>query len=368
MDEKPSAPRVRPVTARRARGSNRLNIVDIAALANVSTSAVSYALNGREGVAESTRQRILEIAAAANWRPNSAARALITERASAVGIVNQYNAVTPILSADFMGRFLVGVQHFLHERDVLLTMHMVDDFESENRTYQRWLGERRVDGVFLLNPMVDDPRMRELERIGLPAVVIGDARSSSTLVSAWTDDAAATQLAVDYLVDLGHRSIGWIAGESRFLHVDIRRRAFTEALAGHGLEPDDRIGLAGATVEDVAELVRDVVRLVRDETAPLTALIIEDAAVSIDVVLGIGAGGVSVPGEISIIAWDDDPKSTLVRPPLTVLRRDIEEYGRLAAQALMQEIDTGESGHVRNTPTVLVERGSSGSAPASNAR
>lgn len=367
MDEKPSARRVRPATVRRASGSNRLNIADIAALANVSTSAVSYALNGREGVAESTRQRILEIAAAANWRPSSAARALITERASAVGIVNQYNAVTPILSADFMGRFLVGVQHFLHERDVLLTMHMVDDIESENRTYQRWLGERRVDGVFLLNPMVDDPRVKELERIGLPTVIIGDARAASALVSAWTDDAAATQLAVDYLVDLGHRSIGWIAGESRLLHVDIRRRAFADALAGHGLEPDDRIGTGGATVDYVAELVRDVVRLVRNEAAPLTALIIEDATVAIDVVLGIGAAGVSVPAELSIIVWDDDRKTTLVRPSLTVLKRDIEEYGRLAAHALMREIDTGEGEHVRSSATILIERGSSGSAPAPRA-
>lgn len=361
MEERPAEPRVRPATVRRSNRSNRLNIADIAALANVSTSAVSYALNGRGGVAESTRQRILDIAAAENWRPNSAARALITERASAVGIVNQYNAATPILSAEFMGRFLVGVQHFLRERDVLLTMHMVDDFEAENRTYQRWLGERRVDGVFLLNPLVDDPRVRELERIGLPAVVIGDARRSSTLISAWTDDAAATELAVDHLVGLGHRSIGWIAGGSRFLHVDIRRRAFQDALARHGLEPDDRIVLADG--EEVVGLVRDVARLVRDEVRPLTALIIEDTEISAGAVLRLTAAGVSVPAELSIVAWDDGSKSTLVHPALTVLSRDIEEYGRLAARALMTKIETGESDHVRNTPTELVERESSGPAP-----
>lgn len=363
MEERPSEPRVRPTSVRRSNRSNRLNIADIAALANVSTSAVSYALNGREGVAESTRQRILDIAAAENWRPNSAARALITERASAVGIVNQYNAVTPILSAEFMGRFLVGVQHFLRERDVLLTMHMVDDFEAENRTYQRWLGERRVDGVFLLNPLVDDPRVRELERIGLPAVVIGDARRSSTLMSAWTDDAAATELAVDYLVGLGHRSIGWIAGGSRFLHVDIRRRAFQDALARHGLEPDDRIAPADSPGEEVAVLVRDAVRLVRDEVRPLTALIIEDTEISAGAVLGLTAAGVSIPAELSIVAWDDGSKSALVQPALTVLSRDIEEYGRLAARALMTKIETGDSDHVCNTPTELVERESSGPAP-----
>lgn len=112
MDDRGPAPRVRTRTQKdssgRGSGSSRPNIADIAALANVSTSAVSYALNGRSGVAESTRIRILEIAESLNWRPSSAARALKVERANAIGIVNVHDPRFSALSSDFSGEFLMG--------------------------------------------------------------------------------------------------------------------------------------------------------------------------------------------------------------------------------------------------------------------
>jgi DNA-binding LacI/PurR family transcriptional regulator len=356
VDKKDASPRVRPAAARKAGGSERLNIADIAALANVSTSAVSYALNGREGVGDETRKRILDIAAAANWRPNSAARSLIMARSSAVGIVNQYDPDKPALSAEFTGHFLVGLQDSLRREDVLLVMHMVDDVDAACGVYQRWLGERRVDGVLMLNPLLDDPRIAELERLGLPAVVVGDARRRSTLSSVWTDDAVATGLAVDHLVGLGHRRIVRIGGDPLFLHVDIRRRAFAKAMKDHGLVHDERFSAGATTVEEVIAAVRDPER-------PVTALVIEDSAEAVKLVSALMEHGVRVPEDVSVIAWDDESESTLVRPPLTVLRRDIEEYGRLAARALLDAIETGTKKHVRGSHTELIVRGST-AAPA----
>lgn len=320
-------------------------------MANVSTSAVSYALNGREGVGEETRKRILEIAAAANWRPNSAARSLIMARASAVGIVNQYDPDKPALSAEFTGRFLVGLQDSLRREDVLLVMHMVDDVDAACGIYQRWLGERRVDGVLMLNPLLDDPRIAELERLGLPAVVVGDARRRSTLSSVWTDDAIATGLAIDHLVELGHRAIARIGGDPLFLHVDIRRRAFAKSMKGHGLVPDERFVPGSTTVDDV-------ITAVQHPEHPVTALVIEDSAEAVRIVSALMEHGVRVPEDVSVIAWDDESETTLVRPPLTVLRRDIEEYGRLSARALMDAIETDARKHVRGSHTELVVRGS----------
>jgi DNA-binding LacI/PurR family transcriptional regulator len=349
VDERGPSPRVRPRAARKDGGSERPNIADIAALAKVSTSAVSYALNGREGVADSTRQRILEIAASLNWRPNSAARSLMTERASAVGIVNLYDPTHPVLSAEFTGPFLVGLQHELRRHDMLLTMHMVDDYAGAQAVYRRWLGERRVDGVLVLNPTLVDSRLDELERLGMPTVVVGDVRRRPTLVSAWTDDAAATDLAVDHLVGLGHRAIGWIGGDPAFQHVDIRAKAFRRAMQRHGLAPDDRVGHDGPSWEGVAELVRD-------PKTPLTAVVIEDSEPALAAVTALSDLGVSIPDELSVIAWDDSSKTTLVRPSLTVLRRDIEEYGRAAARALVSAIDTGERKNIRGTHAELVQR------------
>lgn len=320
-------------------------------MANVSTSAVSYALNGREGVGDETRKRILDIAAAANWRPNSAARSLIMARSSAVGIVNQYDPEKPALSAEFTGRFLVGLQDSLRREDVLLVMHMVDDVDAACGVYQRWLGERRVDGVLMLNPLLDDPRIAELERLGLPAVVVGDARRRSSLSSVWTDDAAATELAIDHLAELGHRSILRIGGDPLFLHVDIRRRAFAKAMKERGLEYDERFAAGSVPVDEVVAVLLDP-----DHSA--TALVIEDSAEAVRIVSALMEHGVRVPEDVSVVAWDDESETTLVRPPLTVLRRDIEEYGRLSARALLDAIESGEKKHVRGSRTELVVRGS----------
>jgi DNA-binding LacI/PurR family transcriptional regulator len=347
--------RVRPRGATGQRQGERPNIADIAELANVSTSAVSYALNGREGVGEKTRQRILEIAAQLNWRPSSAARALVSEQASAVGVVTIYDPDAPVLSADFASRFLVGVQDELRRHDLLLTLQMVDDFDSANQVYRRWVGERRVDGVFVLNPVVDDPRLEVLPELRLPSVVVGDFRRKHPRVgSVWTDDSRGTDLAVDHLVGLGHRRIGRIGGEPHYQHVAIRRRAFARSLSRRGLTPDPRVQRT-TSVTQLADLLRG--------PDPVTALLVDDTEAAIGAVVGLRELGLRVPEDLSVIVWDDDEKTVLVDPPLTVLRRDVTGYGRRAAQALIESIRTGEPSNALGAEAELVVRRST-AAPA----
>ncbi len=333
----------------------RPNIADIAALANVSTSAVSYALNGREGVAESTRQRIIEIAESLNWRPSSAARALIAERAGAVGIVNIHDPEHSVLSSDFAAEFLIGVQDELRRHDSLLAMYMAGSEAEAVGVFQRWLGERRVDGVLVLNPLRDDPRLTWLEREPLPAVVIGDVRGSSTLVSCWSDTAEATDLVVDHLVGLGHRRIARVSGTPRFAHTQDRAAAFRRSLTRHGLKPDARVRRGRSSVAAIRTAVRD-------EADPLTAILVEETTTAVEILAALALEGIEVPDEVSIVSLDDVPRTTIVRPSLTVLHREVDEYGRRAARALLRVVEDGVREHERGTFSTLVARESSGPA------
>src|SRR3954471_22991993 len=152
----------------------RVTIADIAARAGVSKGAVSYALNGRPGLSEATRARILAIADEMGWYPNRAPRALSAARADACGLVLARPAKILGLEPFFMD-FISGVESELAARSQALTLQLVRDVEEEVGVYRRWWSERRVDGVLMVDPRVEDPRADALVQIGLPAAGFGRA-------------------------------------------------------------------------------------------------------------------------------------------------------------------------------------------------
>lgn len=340
--------------------SRRVNIADIARQAQVSTATVSYALNGLPGVSQENRRRIVEIADRMGWRPNSSARALHRARTDAVGMVLIKSGVEPGQMPEFLLHFLPGIQDELAGHGILLILHTVPDQDVANETYRQWRDEKRVDGVIVLNPLTRDPRLTCLEELGLPAVVVGDTRRVSVLPSVWTDDAEAMALAVDHLVRLGHQRIGRVGFGPDFLHSRARERAFRQCLRKAGLEPDlNTYHRFGPPREQT------FVQWLRSEDPP-TALIHEDPTFAIQTMLAMEGLGIAVPGDLSIVCWDDSQLSDVVRPTVTRLHRDLFEYGKLVARQLVAQVNGEPCDHVRGTTTELLVRGSTGSAPSAS--
>src|SRR5688572_16525188 len=164
--------------------ASRTTIRDIAERAGVSKGAVSYALNGQPGVSDETRERILSIARELGWYPNRAARALSAARADACGLVLARPAAT-IAHEPFFMEFIAGVEAELSSHSTALTLQLVETVQDELAVYRRWWGEHRVDGVFMADLRIDDPRVEELRRLGLPAVVVGGPLESGALPAVW---------------------------------------------------------------------------------------------------------------------------------------------------------------------------------------
>ncbi len=158
----------------------RPTIADVAAHAGVSLGAVSFALNGRPGVGEETRKRILAAARELGWQPSHRARSLSTSRAFALGLVL---ARSPeLFGADpFFPSFIGGIETVLSPRGQALVLQVVPDDEAETAGYRRLAGETRVDGVFLTDLRHGDTRVGLLAELGLPAVTLNrpDAGSPS---------------------------------------------------------------------------------------------------------------------------------------------------------------------------------------------
>ena len=331
----------------------RVTIRDIAARAGVSKVAVSYALNGQPGVSAATRERIVSIADELGWYPNRAARALSAARADACGLVLARPARTLALEPFFM-EFIAGVESELARQSMALTIQLVTDVHEEIQVYRRWWGEHRVDGVLMVDPRVEDPRIGELIRLGLPVVVIGGPLENSSLPAVWHDEASVVTEAVQYLAALGHHRIAQVAGVSDFVHTRQRTAAFRQS--AEDLELEWEIVETDYSAENGARVTRKLLSL---PNAP-TAIVFDSDLLA---VTGLGVAqqmGFTVPDDLSIIGWDDSLISQVVHPPLTAITRDIEGYGVTAARRLLATIDGHEAEDLETMRGELTIRASTG--------
>jgi DNA-binding LacI/PurR family transcriptional regulator len=321
-------------------------MADIARHAGVSRIAVSYALNDHPGVSRATRARILGIARDLGYRANGPALALHGAAAQAIGLVMLRSSAAFTVEV-FRRELIAGIQAELSARGSGLALQFVADLDEEVAVHRRWRAEQRVDGVLLIDPRTGDPRMAVADAIGLPAVVIGGTPEMNGL---WTDDEAATTAVVDYLIGAGHRRLARVSDPAGMVHTERRDAAFRRAPAEVSIVTGDYTGAAGA------RLTRE---LLCSANRP-TAILYDNDVMA---VAGLGVAqelGVAVPGELSIVAFEDSPLCQVVGPPLTVLKRDIAAFGMQAARLLFDTIAGGyrHSAAAESPPLVVVRRSS----------
>lgn len=334
----------------------RITIADIARDAGVSTGAVSYALNGRPGVSDVTRRRILEIAENLGWEPNQAARALSGGGAEAIGLVLARSPETLGFESFYM-QFIAGIEQVLSIRSFALLLQVVPNLDAEMSTYRRWRAAGRVDGVVVVDPRNDDPRLSLFAGSdALPAVVVGNPELVSGLTTVWTDDAAAVRESVRYLFALGHRRIGRVSGVAAYGHVHIRDIAFGEEVAARG--GHSVISRADFTPEQGAAATRSLLTA----SEPVTAILFDNDVMALTGLSVAHELGLRVPQDLSIIAWDDSPLCEAAFPQLTALSHDVTAYGAHVARRLFDRIGGAAPQPFVDATPVLRVRGSTGLA------
>ncbi len=334
----------------------RPTIADIARRAGVSQGAVSYALNGRRGVSETTRSRILKVADELGWRPSIAARAMAGARAGAVGLVLTRPPSTLGAEPFFMELFS-GVETALKPRSCALMLQMADDQEAEIEVYRRWWAESRIDGAVLVEIHDQDRRIPVLKELGMPAVVIGAPPEVDAPVGVHVDERTPMHETMEYLYALGHRRIARVAGMPHLVHTRARDEAFAQACA--------RLDVAGTTVhtdytgEEGAWATR---KLISSPGRPTAVLYDNDLMA----VAGLSVAqelSLKVPDDLSLVAWDDSQLAQVVRPALTAVRRDVPALGEAGARRLLALIHGEESPRTEIEPARLTPRGSTGAPP-----
>jgi len=333
----------------------KCTIADIARRAGVSTGAVSYALNNRPGVSQATRERILAVAAELGWQPSAAARSLSGSRTETVGLVLARDP-SALGSESFYMQFIAGIESELEKRSYGLLLQVVPTLDAEVATYRTWRAARRVDGVVLVDPRVDDPRVGLLsEPDALPAVVVGDPTLARGLMNVWTDDAAAVRESVRYLHGIGHRRIVRVGGTEGYVHTLIRDTAFREETERLGMR-----GLVSRTDYTPGEGASATRALLTAPGERPTAFIYDNDVMAL---AGLGVAselGLRVPSDLSIVAWDDSPLCLATYPRLSALSHDVTGFGAHVARRLFDRLDGRPAASFLDSTPTLHLRGTTG--------
>ncbi|MET9528962.1 LacI family DNA-binding transcriptional regulator [Streptomyces sp. NPDC006649] len=297
----------------------RPTIKDVAAEAGVSTAAVSKVFNNTGRISESTRRRVLETAGRLGWSPSASASALRRARTHTVAMV--VRRPTDVLGTDLhFSELITGLESELSPRGYGLLLHLAGDVREETALYERLAAEGRVDGAVLTEHRADDPRPPLLERLGLPAVLLGTAHGSGV------------SEAVRHLLDLGHRRIAYVTGPTGLLHTRFRQQVFEETLAAAGLSP---VSVLHTDFTEAAATAATE-RLLALDPRPTAIAFANDSMA----VCGIGTAqraGLSVPAQLSVVGYDNLPVGSWIHPRLTTVDQYVQRAGAAAARALLAQ-------------------------------
>jgi LacI family transcriptional regulator, repressor for deo operon, udp, cdd, tsx, nupC, and nupG len=333
----------------------RPTINDVARASGVSKGAVSFALNDRPGVAPETRERILKVAQDMAWTPSPRARALSVSKALAVGLVVARPPET--LRADsFFPAFIAGLETVLSEHGHALVLQVAE--HNDEDTYRRLAKEGRVDGVFVTDLFVVDPRPALLADLGLPAVIVGPALDDGVWPVVCVDDAPGIRAAVEHLTTRGHTNIAHVSGPQFMVHGLSRRNAWATALHDAGL-PEGVCIEADFSAESGAAATKELLDLADRPTAIVYA---NDLMAIAGMSLAVSRG-LSVPGQLSITGYDDTEIAAHLQPSLTTVNNDVLTWGRAAATVLLELIHHEPLTPIELPPARLVVRGSTGPVP-----
>ena len=326
----------------------RPTLKDLAARLGISESAASFALNGRPGVSEQTRKRVLALAEELQWAPHHAARTLSGFTSMTVGFVLTRD-VREFGMESFYLRLLTGAQAVLSDRGYGLLFQMTHSVDEELAVLRRWSEERRVEGVIISDLRRGDPRPAYLRDLGLPAVLAGGPDPKRLLPCVTVDDGLAIRLLVDHLRETGHRRLAYVSGPADLLHVHRRIAAFRQSAAGILAEP----GVVGTDYSDEQGLVATR-RLIEGPGLP-DAVIFDNEVLAVAGLRALRAAGKSVPADISVVSCEDSAICTALQPSLTAVQRDPTVFGGAVAEKLLRLVhDEPEPPAEPQRPTIAI--------------
>jgi LacI family transcriptional regulator len=306
-----------------------MDILQVAKRANVSTATVSRVLNGFPGVRENTVLRVRRAIVEMNYVPNPNARSLRAGRTRLFGLIvsDVNNPFFPELIDAFEG--LAAAEGI----EVIFT-HTNYDPKRLHSSIRRMI-ERSVDAIAVMTSEVEEVSLQQAVRAGIPVVLMNQRKLADKYPNIPVDYSAGFREALEHLLSLGHRDIGFIAGPQSLNSARGRKDAFTAALKSHGIDVrNDWIAIGDMRVEGGRKAMD---ALLARRPRP-TAVVASNDLMAVGALQAAHASRIHVPRDLSLIGFDDLPIASMMHPPLSTIRHPRREVAARAFDALWKTV------------------------------
>lgn len=308
----------------------KVTIVDIAREAGVSIKTVSRVINREEGVGEETRARVQALVDRLGYRPNVSARSLSSRRNYLIGAI-----FMRVGAYHYVGEVQVGAMRACRRAGYHLVVEQVRPLETAGgvQGFVEGLRDARFDGVVLTPPTCDDPEvLAAVEAAGLPYVRIAPHREFERSPYVFMDDRKAAREQTLRLWNMGHRRIAFIDGPADHGSAARRRQGYLEAMRDRGVEPKPEwiakgefLSLSGFNATEA---------LLRLPERP-TAIFAANDEMAVGALAAAAKNGLSVPGDLSVVGFDDTPAAEAAWPRLTTIHQPTAEMAEAAVEMLI---------------------------------
>jgi LacI family transcriptional regulator len=334
----------------------RVTIREIADLAGVSIATVSRVMNGHSDVSEETRDLVMRVVRENGYATNRSARGLSAGRTGLVGVL------VPLVYPVYFSAILSGAAEALYEQELRLVLSPTQHEHDREVSLLDRLMHGMTDGALIVLPEESSEELARLLDQGYRFVVVDPRLPLDERVpSVSAAHASGADQAMSHLLGLGHRRIAAITGPRGWVATEDRRRGYHAALAAQGILPEPAL-----EVEADFEIGpgRDAAGHLLDMRDPPTAIFAFNDNLAIGVLQAARDRGLRVPGDLSVVGFDDVEPATIVTPTLTTVRQPLAEMGRTAVNLLMRLLERQRFETMRvELATRLVVRESTGPPP-----
>jgi len=339
------------LSARRAK-----TLKDIAELAGVSVTTVSKVINNYSDVSDSTRAKVQAIIHKESFCPDPVASSLSGKASYSIGVILRYNPVWG-LHHSFFYKVMFGLGRRLGQLNYDCVV-FPDAWLGEPVDYLEKCVRRRVDGVVLMGVDFDSPNLEALAQSDLPCLfidIVGDNYPGKNgYFLAWDHYQGACQ-AVDYLYALGHRQIGLLGGLPNTYPARSHRDGFKQRLSQYGLAIREE-WIAGDDFTEESGYY--AMKTILQQSSIPTAVVCQSDATAVGALRALEQAGLSCPGDVSIVGYDDIEVCRYTHPALTTIRQDTLLLGRMAADTIIECIREGCAPREQILPVSLIVRDS----------
>lgn len=328
-----------------------ITIRDIAKCAEVSVSTASLALNGDSRVKPSTRQRIIDIAAALNYHPSRAAKSLSKGRTYNLHLLNPL--VDGGLSSSFFTRFVKGIHEIVYQHNYSLVLSVLNDELEAQHNLERLILERWTDGVILMNLSQENRLLDMLSERLFPHVLLGNS-SVKGIQSVDSDNRAIAYEATCHLLEHKGRVL-FLNGPEQLTFVQERSQGYRQAHFKQGYEPDEH--LLQFELTTAVEARARVTTLIK-QGLQFRSILASSDALAVGAMRALRDYDLAIPKDVAVLGINNDDISEYTEPRLSSVELNATDLGREAAKLLVASID-GVTAIRRLVPHRLVIRESS---------